>query len=1112
MMRRGLVLLVVLLLLAGCTRPQADPTPSTTTPTPEATAAPTVATSATSPPPPATPSLGAPPPPGALEAGPASAEGTPYDAVLWEEPAPPRADLLSVRVSSGWSLRVTGAPGAVAPNARILVESLGVARGALSRAQADGSFAVDLAGAEGAWVRVVTLPETLAPAPDLVNQVTKVEHLRPSTYVRAPATTPAGLSPADRSVWAASEVPGGPAWRFSGGVQDLGASVRVHGVLRAQTTADISMLAATARLSRVFDAQGEPLPELGVDSTSYLTPSGLPLERLTQQPTPARVDRECTPTREDASTLRCDIDLDIPASGLPVGGYVVRLHVPNTGISSPPPPDKMATNGRAYDPVEGGAALTLLARGTSTPFHLATMLLVDAPAQAARGVQSEDARWGWSAGIAQQPSLHVTPRTDATGAPIRYTLDAYAPQVLSGDRETPAPPFFPLALPDGNWTIDIVDPDGGTQTLGPSPIRQLSSRTASTTTFEPVSNGGYNVDGVARLVTDLAPHAFTKDGLHSLKTHGDVRDADGNRFRLDGTFQVLVAQPLDLDLGMLPFTPLPTGAALDRAIQVHPPVPAEISFRFREWSAADGKLVIDDTTTGKASAFGWFHPHPGHPVSPTVGGEYRIDVYANHTDAQGRLWSAAVTFGGVVVDPAQAIDVHGRRGIDLAHQDLARYTRAQTGAPIGGNHMDFPYYAGDVAWQADDDAMNVMITVADPTDRFAHLLRERVTQASFLYADSIAEVENQQPTHGEDVATPGFARGQGPLFSTTSTGRDASLGDPLTRQAYAYMAVEKPGVRVRETIREDAYKRPYWRFGEPYQMQPGMGPQGDEPNDYKFLFGGAVFRDAASGIALTGGYSSFWIDLPVGGASRIDSPFAAGAPPLFTVDGRAVRAFYDPTGTRPGSLLETGDMADFGGYIVPLGPQHVFLNVTSPSGQVRTLAGAADAWGFLHDPAMNFEVDEAGVWSVDVHVVACPPTRDAGLACREGGLDDGRSSYDFYVGTKGAPSVPMKLPRFAHESRPLVVSVKNVTGAAHQTAWMPGWRIDDREVAPGSPLFAYDLASAARRLPNVDRERFTAQGIGPGPSDQVTFTAIVPMPDGTWRGAAFDLWGTRVLG
>src|SRR5258707_14439282 len=105
------------------------------------------------------------------------------------------------------------------------------------------------------------------------------------------------------------------------------------------------------------------------------------------------------------------------------------------------------------------------------------MLLGDAPAQAARGVQSDDSKWGWSNGIATQPPLHVTPRTDATGAPIRYTLDAYSPQIMSTDRETPAPPFFPLVLPSGNWSLAIQGPDGATESLGPAPITQLSSRT-----------------------------------------------------------------------------------------------------------------------------------------------------------------------------------------------------------------------------------------------------------------------------------------------------------------------------------------------------------------------------------------------------------------------------------------------------------------------------------------------------------------------------------------------------------------------------------------------------------------------------------------------------------
>src|SRR5439155_25215816 len=126
-----------------------------------------------------------------------------------------------------------------------------------------------------------------------------------STYVRAPAAPAPGLAPGERAVWAASQIAQGPPWRFSGGVQDLGSEIHLHGALRFDSANDINPIYMVGRASRVFDAAGEPMPDLGVFSTAFLTPSGLPLERMTKQADPAQREQDCAPVRESATTIRC---------------------------------------------------------------------------------------------------------------------------------------------------------------------------------------------------------------------------------------------------------------------------------------------------------------------------------------------------------------------------------------------------------------------------------------------------------------------------------------------------------------------------------------------------------------------------------------------------------------------------------------------------------------------------------------------------------------------------------------------------------------------------------------------------------------------------------------
>lgn len=1043
MMRAASLALVALLLLAGCSAPDQAPTQTSPSSPPDATPG--------APPPPAPTSVATPPPavPTALAAGPASASGTPFDPIRWEEPRPIPLAKLAARVTGEWSVRVEGAAGAVPAGASVLVAELGTSRGAIVRAAGDGSFVADVVGAPGGTVRVAVL-QGAPPTGPLQERTHQVSHVSPSTYLQLPNAQGASLS-------VSGSVFHGPAWRFDGELVEGASEIRLRGELRIRAAA-VQPFGVRFELEPAFDEAGEPLPVYAY-ATPDRTPSGLPLERVTKLPNAARAETGCESTT-------CAIDLVVPRSALARGWNVALVRVLMAGG----PDDADYLNGGARHVPPTDTPLGLVAHGTTATPRLAALLFADAPTQAQRGVQARADRWGWSNRIAFPSDTFVLPRTDATGAPIAHTLEPYLPQVLLADRDSPGLPLLRLDFPGGTWTVRVRGPDGDTTTLGPAPFAQLVSRTATSSEGGLANNGGGNVNALARPTTmgDAFRHRFAQDGAHTVEVEGELVDASGRRFRLAGTYDVLVAEPMDLDLGMLPGTPLEVGDYVDRAVQTHPPVPADITYRFRLWGGSDARLAMDHVSRGTASRFGWFHPHAGDPVVPREAGEYRVDVTARYTDADGRLWAASWSFGGVVVDPASALEVHGRRGIDNDAPTLARFARSESGIAVGGNHFNFPYYAGDVAWQTDDDSMEVRVSVADDPLLALPASLEHVDTRDTSAPDAAAWLAERR------------ARGEVPLVSTPG------------HEAYAYATVERPGVRVREMVREDYLPNPYWRFDETYTLQLGVGPDGDAPNDYKFLFAGALVR--AGGTLRTGGYSSLWVDIGEG-ESRTEDPFAPDAPP--TLPG--VRAFYDITGNRAGSTLVVGDVADFGGYVVPLGPHTVFVNVTSPSGRVRALTATANAWGHVHDPALNFEVDEAGVWRASVAVVACKAGR-----CLTGGLNDGSSGLVFYVADRDAAPLPVALPSWMPASGLRATTLGAVDG--HATAWMPGWALDSRALAPGDPTLTYDVATFAR-LPNFERS-----GYRPSiPPEQVTLSAIARGPDDLWHAVAVDVWEGRVL-
>src|SRR5207237_10187177 len=89
-----------------------------------------------------------------------------------------------------------------------------------------------------------------------------------------------------------------------------------------------------------------------------------------------------------------------------------------------------------------------------------------------------------------------------------------------------------------------------------------------------------------------------------------------------------------------------------------------------------------------------------------------------------------------------------------------------------------------------------------------------------------------------------------------------------------------------------------WRSGELYGLQPGLGVGGDLPGDFKFQFGGAVYRDAVHAVQGYGIYASLWMHLPDDESDEtyVFPPFegANGGPfdgPLLTLQGQSIDAF-----------------------------------------------------------------------------------------------------------------------------------------------------------------------------------------------------------------------------
>ena len=664
----------------------------------------------------------------------------------------------------------------------------------------------------------------------------------------------------------------------------------------------------------------------------------------------------------------------------------------------------------------------------------------------------------------------------ASGEPLTYRLEPFAPTLSRGDRGIPpTPPLIPFRFPSGRLTVQVQKPDGSVDVLGPASFVQARVKTLVDRNGETLDRGGGHLTDVYQLST-MDPSfefQFTQDGRHLITLDGSIEDIWGTAWSAGGTYEVYAARPLSLDTAVLPMTSFEVGDVFAPGLLLTPPVAALVDVRFRLLPNSDPGRTIEWRVSGQANRFGYFNPDSGG-IPLEFPGEYRVDVTASFRDKQENLWMGSRTWGGVVAAGNPTIIAHGRRGIDNQPDTGPQWFFLST-LPAG--HINFPFQTGDITWQQKEESALPVLTFQDPGGQLISLLRPHNFDAG-----------HDGSTRFEERA----AAGEIPLFSS---GPVQSTVDPhldpanLDFWGYGYMSVQRPLVRVREEIAEDAIASAYWRFDAQYACQIGMGPNGDLKNDIKFQYGGAVLRGPAIGEAQYAIYGSLFVllpdDDPLGG-TRTFPPFQGngGGPsggPIMTLKGRDIDLFIHLTAVRPGTVLEVGDTFALTGAVGSTLPAFVAYAITKPSGQKLTFSERANKIGYYYHPEHNFVVEEPGIYTVDLTVTYDGLT-SAGQVTEPFpsgdvlGAADGR--FFFYVVPRGSAALAVDLPE--HEFLPppadLTVTASAPDGlnlnSAHVTTMMPGFLLESGEINVSSKSFAYryDPVTLARDFPNLDVE------------------------------------------
>ncbi len=719
--------------------------------------------------------------------------------------------------------------------------------------------------------------------------------------------------------------------------------------------------------------------------------------------------------------------------------------------------------------------------GGLTDSRLLWALLLDHPGDGSRGLlaTADAERAALSNRVRFNSPTRILPPGD-------YPIEPYLLNMLPNAYDTISAPLLPLSLPGGRLNASVTRPDGTIDALPGASIVQ--NRLSSAALDERDRFGEQSPLDIYRLTT-LDPaytaYPFAAYGEYTVNLTGSVEDVFGNRYGGGGVYRLLIAEPLRLLPGVLPGTPFHVGDAFYAGGQVLPGMPAAVSVRLTIYPV-DGGAPVERVYEGQANPDGVFTFAGEDAFVFDQPGEYIIDYEARYTLPDGRLWAASQRSAGIVAGPDSPLVARGLRGlagVDISPRPAwfttATYPPAGT-APELPRRPYFPYHSGDVVYVQDSRSSGIhpALTVQDLDGAYAEWLREALPDYRSAYGQSI-----EQLTIIDAL----------PLLPVS----DAN-------HAYAYVSAVRPGVTVRQFVSggDDPALALHWDAGDPLNQQTGAGIDGERPGDYTFLFGGAVVRNAETGIHTTAAYAALAVTISGDSPARVVPPFgAADGAPLLIIDGQPVETFFHPTGARPGQVFQIGDTLAIAGQAAPTVAADVTVTISAPSGQVTTFSGRTSPTGYFYQPQHDLPLDEPGAWTVRVTLSPAgltsagavpPPLPVGGIP----GAPDG--VFTVYVTHADDPPLAWSgggdgdqetRPGFA-QNVGIEVPAGWTDASASYVVASPSYVLDAGALNIFGTSASYQLnpGALAQRFPNLEAD---GRGQGPAASDVLTLTFAI---------------------
>jgi len=1011
---------------------------------------------------------------------------------------------------------ITGVRNAVPANANVMVANLELGTFVITEASQNGEFQADIDGHPGTHILIKQ---------DTTKQIFNVEDpgsthgpntLRtifpPGVFIRIPVDdSKSGIAFSSAGRLASDE---DAPWTISGDLDGNqltpGEEVAISGQIAIRTDEENEPSSAKLNFDAhlLINANGRQVGGAKVFTTTLFTVTDLPIENKSLLSHDYSLGTTGLNWRFEDGLWISDFSTTLTVDATSRDG-LFELKAGLSGVGGLP---RKGTPNILHRSFLQKASIGTFIVGQPASMNLTSTILADEMSEGSRGgvVAREDQGYfdlSHRSGVRHQP---VVSRLDHYGRPWEYSLEPYVPMLGVVDRAPSAAPSIELDFSNSSLTVTVSRPDGGTDTLGPTSLTRYTIKSPRTPWHVTVSEGGGNLGEIPQLQADdnQFKYKFPTDGDYVVNLDGEIADIHGRTYTISGTYDVTVANILDIETSLLPGTPFEIGDSMPVGLRVMPGVPAAIDYKVK-LIGADGE-VTNSTFTGNANQNGWWDGD-GDYFKFNKDGEYRVDVEARYTDFDDNLWVGRLTFGSAVATEDSPMILHGRRGPNRLTEIPPAWGFVEDFTSTNGDHIQLPYFSGDVMWGQNSGHMKnsvVLLTSLQILDENNALISRVKDQIGDEGHDGISK---------EDL----IMAGQLP-FSTAVDPGIVSKNESVDLWAYSYVSIQRPGIRVREHILGDDLGGTYWRFDDAYHMQSGNGRPGDLPGDFKFMYAASTIRDETLDQGIYAAYASGWVmahdNDPMG--ARFMPPFqgAAGGPdggPLFTVHGREIDMFLLPLGVQPGAILDMGDYFQMAGPIMPTLPSYVEYTVTAPDGTTRDFEGRANTVGYFYQPDDDFVLDQSGVWSVNLKVThdgmtsAGPveaPYPNGGLLSPDG------STFRFTV--KGAETQTVMIETDLSQLTPdqWFANVRNATfEATLPSGWngdkatvivtMPGTVLVDEDVSIQGNKIKWDLdAQALNALANnFDYEEgiadtitvtFYSQGEANGVSSEVVGTIV----------------------